>query len=1076
MSSFRKKASLRGLLGVVFCLALIALVAPLAYAQETTGTVEGRVADSTGGRVPGATVKIASATLSREALTDDFGAYRFLQVPPGSYKVTATMTGFNTSVADVTVTVGKIVAVDFSLKVGDVSEQVIVSADSVAKIDPARSSIETNITTNVIDLAPKGTNLTSLLKLSPATRYESNAGGYQVDGASGSENSWVIDGLEVSNFRTGVLNQNNNVPFAMVEEVLVKTSGFNAEFGGATGGVVNVITKSGSNDFHGQVGYEIEPSSLFASPRPALNRFRSGTGNSFVQINEYMHYAKDNFKGHFPSFALGGPIKKDRLWFFSSYAPQIENRDRTTTYYPYKAADVLKAGTAFTGQTVTETYHRQIRTDYFQGRLDASLHDTLRVTGTYIWNPYQEDGLFPHSAINLGGSPPVVNFGGSIGTLRGNQLQQNMGGRNNATNLSTQTIWTPNSTMAASFRFARGFLNEKLNSYYKPQMTRVRCVGGAAPAGVNPGCNPGYDNLPSGNNQIFRDVSIRKNFEGDFSYIVSNLGGRHEFKVGYQNATVTNDVANGYVPYGRVDVYYDRNINDLTGRDDPVSPDAIGAGLLVRFGTVGKASNNAQSLYFQDRWQPIQRLSLNLGIRMEKEDLPSFNGYAPPINFGWFDKVVPRLGFAYDITNSGKSKVFASYARFQDRLRFELPRGSFGGDFYRVDYFEVMPDHQNYDYYTLARILGSNPDILGGKCPITGGSGLSKCQYDYRIASNDPAADIYTGKVDPNLKPLTQEEFTAGYERELQGNHLLGIRYSFKNILHAIEDAGFPTAEGSEAYIIGNPGEGLHKEVSEMFGYAKTVKPQRRYDALEVRLDKRFEGKYTYNLSYTYSRLWGNYSGLASSDEAGRTSPGVNRFFDLPHIGFTAAGVPDNGRLPTDRPHSFKAMASYDFDWFGKTKGGTTLFSLFTTAQSGTPITSYYTLYAAAVLYGRGDRGRTPVYTNTDFAVSHRIKAGERYEARFDITLSNLFNEANVLGVQSNPAYLSASISSLKLPASVTDEPSALNYILTNGIIKEFDQNFLGDTSKPQNKDTALMMPNSFQGGREIRLGIRFNF
>ncbi len=1072
MSSFRKKASFRGLLGLVFFLALIALVAPLAYAQETTGSIEGRVADSTGGRVPGVTVKAEGGTITREALTDDFGAYRFLQMPPGKYKVTATMTGFNTSVAEVDVSAGKIVAVDFTLKVGDVSEQVIVSADSVAKIDPARSAIETNITTNIIDLAPKGTNLTSLLKLSPATRYEANSGGYQVDGASGSENSWIIDGLEVSNFRTGVLNQNNNVPFTMVEEVVVKTSGYTAESGGATGGVVNVITKSGTNAFHGVIGYEFEPSGLAAGPRPALNSFTTGTGPNFLEIDEYLHYRRDDSMSHYPSFQIGGPVVKDKMWFFTSYSPQVSNITRTTTYYPYKSADVKAAGTALTGQTTQETYHRQTRSDYFQTKLDASPHNSLRLTGTYIWNPYQEEGIFPESAISLGGSIPVVNFGSAIGTLTGHNLTERQGGRQNATNVQTQAVWTPSATMAASFRFARGFLNEKLNSYYKPQMTRFRCIG--VPAGVSAGCVSGYDNLPTGNNQIFRDVSIRKNFEGDFSYIVSNFGGRHEFKTGYQNANVTNDVSNGYVPYGRVDVYYDRNMNDLTGRDDPISPTALGAGRLIRFGTVGKASNNSQSLYFQDRWQPIQRLSLNLGVRMEKEDLPSFNGYAPPINFGWFDKVVPRLGFAYDVANSGKSKIFASYARFQDRLRFELPRGSFGGDFYRIDYFEVMPDHANYDYYTLAKILGSNPDVLGGKCPITGGSGLSKCQYDYRIASNDPAADIYTGKVDPNMKPLTQEEFTAGYERELQGSHLLGFRYSYKNVLHAIEDAGFPTPEGSEAYIIGNPGEGLHLETSKMFGYAKAIKPQRRYDALEVRLDKRYTGKYSYNLSYTWSRLWGNYSGLASSDEAGRTSPGVNRFFDLPHIGFTAAGTPDNGRLPTDRPHVFKAMGIYDFDWFGRTKGGTTLFSMFTTAQSGTPITSYYTLYATAVLYGRGNMGRTPIYTNSDFSVSHRVKAGERYEARFDITLSNLFNENNILGVSSNPERISTSVSGLKLP--VSDEPSVLNYLLKNGIVDQYNTNFLNDPAKPERKNKALGRANAYQGGRSIRLGIRFSF
>src|SRR5262249_56967721 len=113
-----------------------------------------------------------------------------------------------------------------------------------------------------IDLLPKGNNMTSLLKISPAARPEALSGagsmgqtsGTQVDGASGSENSFIIDGQEVSNFRTGALNTNNNLPFQFVQEIQIKTSGFEAEYGGATGGGINVMTKGGSKQLHGQRG------------------------------------------------------------------------------------------------------------------------------------------------------------------------------------------------------------------------------------------------------------------------------------------------------------------------------------------------------------------------------------------------------------------------------------------------------------------------------------------------------------------------------------------------------------------------------------------------------------------------------------------------------------------------------------------------------------------------------------------------------------------------------------------------------------------------------------------------------
>lgn len=1069
----RPNTSMKGFLSLamaaLFGAVLFVLASSTALAQgEQGGTIQGTVSDATGARVPGATVKVDGLGFSRTITADSDGFFRMLQVPSGTYKVSISASNFSTAVIDkVEVALGKTTPLEIALKVGNVSEQVNISSEDVVRIDPADNKIQTNITAKVIDALPKGTNMTSLLKLSPAVRAEAKSGQFQVDGASGSENSFIIDGLEVSNFRTGVVNLNNNLPFQFLQEVQIKTSGFEAEFGGATGGVINVVTRGGSNEFHGEAGIQFEPNALWAGPRPFLNGYRTGTGANFVQINEYLRPERDDFTNYFPAFGIGGPIKKDRMWFFMSYAPQIFDTKRTSRYFSTDPRTRTL--------TATESYSSRERQEYFQGRLDASPLNSLRLSATYTWNPFIRDGLIPVGNIALGGAPPTVDFGGSIGRLTGRQLTDRQGGRQNATNVTTQAVWTPNSNLVASFRFSRGFLNEKLNAYFIPQATRFRCLGLGIPAGA--GCALNYDSLPTGNTNLFYDVSTRLNFEGDVSYIVSKFGGRHEFKGGYQNTKVTNSVSRGYVPLGRVDLYYGYTINDLTGRNDPVDPNAIGAGQLIRFGTVGDAFNRAQSIYIQDRWQPFSRLSINAGFRMEKEDLPSFNGFAPPINFGWGDKIVPRVGAAYDLAGSGKSKLFFSFGQFTDRLKFELPRGSFGGDFYRVDYFEISPNNPAYTYYTLARILGTNPDVFGGKCPITGGTGLSKCQYDYRIASNSPGADIYTGLVDPDLKPFRQTELTFGYEQELWNSYLLSVRYSYKNVNDAIEDAGFPTPEGSEAYIIGNPGKGLHAATAKQFGYVKTTTPQRRYDALEIKFDRRFSRNYFYQVNYTYSRLYGNYSGLASSDENGRVSPGVNRFFDLPHLGFTASGAPDNGRLATDRPHVFNAYGSYSFDWFGKAKGNETVFSGFTTIQSGTPQTSVYTLYAESILFGRGDLGRTPTFTQTDMAVQHKFKFGdsERYGLIFEFNVINIFNEANVTSIVTNPAAINPSLAGLKLPATVTDEPKALNYILTNGIVSNF-QAYLNDPALPQRKQTAYGFANGFQGGRQVRLGVRFTF
>ena len=209
-------------------------------------------------------------------------------MPPGTYKLTTTLQGFSTGMAEnVAVAIGKTTTIDFALNVGGVAEQVTVEADS-QRVDVAQTTIQTNVTAAAIENLPKGTNMTSLLKLAPAARQEALSGGFQIDGASGSENSFMIDGLETGNFRTGVLNVNNNLPFEFIQEMSIKTSGFNAEFGGATGGVVSVVTKSGTNSFRGMGGIEFEGSAMNGNPRPTLNSFRSGTGANFVQVNEYL--------------------------------------------------------------------------------------------------------------------------------------------------------------------------------------------------------------------------------------------------------------------------------------------------------------------------------------------------------------------------------------------------------------------------------------------------------------------------------------------------------------------------------------------------------------------------------------------------------------------------------------------------------------------------------------------------------------------------------------------------------------------------------------------------------------------
>ncbi len=365
-----------------------------------------------------------------------------------------------------------------------------------------------------------------------------------------------------------------------------------------------------------------------------------------------------------------------------------------------------------------------------------------------------------------------------------------------------------------------------------------------------------------------------------------------------------------------------------------------------------------------------------------------------------------------------------------------------------------------------ATIIGSNPDPIGGTCPIVGSTGLTRCQLDFRIPSNLPGQPEF-GEVDPDIQAFKQSEFTVGIERDLGRNLLLRGRYTHKQVDVAVEDIGIPVP-GGEAYVIGNPGLGLAREISEASGYVP-LEAVRDFDAVEIAIDRRFADNFYFNSSYTWSRLFGNYAGLASSDENGRTSPNVNRNFDLPFIGFSALGQPDNGRLPTDRPHVVKFSGAYAHNW---SKTNSTELSGFTTFQSGTPVSTRFTLFgvAAQFLNGRGDLGRTEMFTQTDFGVRHRYRFGsdDRFTLVANVDILNLFNEENVLG--RFETFSPTGVTLNTLPGFPTDRTAAEIFFQTQPSSAGITA-FLTPT-----RDVRYNVPNYWQGPRSVRFGFKLQF
>jgi hypothetical protein len=846
---------------------------------------------------------------------------------------------------------------------------------------------------------------------------------------------------------------------------------------------VSVVTRGGSDQFHGEFGAQFETPKFNGAARRLLAS-TAASANVFTRTPEYFTPLKAQGVNFFPTANLSGPVLKNRLWFYGSYSPQIFNTEVDTQYFTQQPA-------ATRTYITTERYTRRTKYEYAFARLDANPFNKLRLTGTFLWNPVIQEGSIPGTSFSNVTSTafgfdnvPSANFGGSIGRLVGNQYTSKQGGRQTSNTVTFAGVYTPTSNLVIDGRYSRGYLNEKLGNYFIP--TFFPQISGCTNTSSNPTIV--FPCQTTGANSITnKDISIRTSYEFSGTYIFK-LGGRHELKGGYQRYTIFNDVQSGNNAIGQLRFFIGQNQLISTLQPGVTNtPGAIGSGSFRRQGTNGSGSNLSQGIFIQDKYQPFSRLTINLGVRIEKENLPSFNQYPSAINFGWGDKIAPRLGFKYDLFGDGKSTIFASYGRFFDRVKFALPRGLFGGDVFLEDYFEIFPGDVSTGF-NIANIVGgfTGPSV----CPTTGfiaAGARSRCQRNLRVNANEPGAGIYTGfgAVDPNLKPFRQTEFTIGTERQLSKDYVLRVRYTFKNVDEAVEDAGFVNSAGSEAYIIGNPGRGLHAESLQTFGYQKIASPQRRYDGLEFVLEKRLSNNWYFNANYTYSRLFGNYTGLASSDEAhlvdGRLAPGVSRAFDLPFIGFTAEGKPDNGPLPTDRPHVLNFFGAYIFNWMGS-KTNTTEFSAFQTVTSGTPqTTSIYgqSSVTPQIFYHRGDLGRTPVFSQTDFSVTHRYKFGkdDRFTMAFDLNFLNLWDQDTVTGIYPTMNTTTGRPNDAALfPAPITAGQRPVLYAngYTSGALLQRIENWIATT--PDSRDNRYKMPQLFQTPRQVRFGFRLLF
>jgi outer membrane receptor protein involved in Fe transport len=1005
---------MRGRRLVVVVWAVLCVTAA-ASAQERSGSIAGSVKDSSGAILPGATVQAKSPSLVgiQTAVSDDQGNYRFPALTPGIYEITASLQGFTVAkIDDVKLALGQVLRIDLALALATLTETVQVIAESPI-IDVKQNSAVSSITTETIERIPKARDFTDLIRTAPGTQQERKSG-IQIDGAGGAEHRYVIDGMDTTGIRTGVSGQ--EMPIDFVQEVQVKSSGYNAEFRATTGGVISAITKTGSNTFHGSAGYYFSNNSFNGKPRQTLRQNPADQSKA-----EYILTPDDEFSRQEPTFSLGGPVLRNRAWFYVGYVPEIDRTRRTVTFRTNQQLatfDQNEVDHNLIGNITTQlnrsmrlkfsTNQQQLR-DVPGPTGNAGNFPTIEPDGTSTSNPT----LFP--------SPIVLDtfddfYVGSLDWVVNPKLFANV-------TVGLYDYGTHGSGAGEQLRHSFSASNFQTASFNFPEIPdSLRFVNG-------------YADFPTSSVTKFDDFT-RHALNGDVTYY-ANKWGQHSMKAGFQYERIGNSRLGG-AQYPTINLSWGAERAALDGRR---VRGTYGFYSVTRVYNSGDVHTNGLGIFLQDAWTVGQNVTLNLGLRTDREEIPSYTEGNQGIKFGFKDKISPRVGFAWDVRGDGKWKGYGSWGMFYDTSKLEMPRGLFGSE-HSVAYYYTL------DTFDWPSIQCGHPPVSGPGCP-----GTYIEQVDSRHAANE--ADNFL--IDPTLKPIRTREFTLGMDHELNQRLSLGVRYARKRFDRAIEDTGVLVPNVGEVFRITNPGERLGENVLRDFAGCTTCpnqpKPTRDYDGVELRLRKNLSDRWQMTTTYLYSRLYGNYSGLTSSDENNRNSPSVNRFFDGQYYSFDRQGQPVFGFLQTDRPHVFKIEGSYDLPW------GTGI-GLYWLAESGTPLqTEMRQKNIPFFPFGRGDLGRTPVYSRTDLFLQHDVRLWGGHKINLGLNIENLFDQDTVTRTYTLPYRDTFNVSD-QVFFSGTFDPVALATAAPG-------------TYRP---DARFGLADQYQARREMRLQVRYTF
>ena len=603
---------------------------------STAGALSGTVSDDTGAVLPGVTVELSGPALqgTRAAVTDGTGRYRFVSVPPGDhYQVSASLPGFQSLTKnEFRVSLGQEATMNITLTVS-LEESITVTADSPL-VDITRTTTGVNITASQFDSLPTARSFQALTAMAPGVSMDmadSRPGALEnspaVGASSAPENNYIIDGLSTTDIQYGTSGTNLTMNF--VEEVQVMTGGYPAEYGRSTGGVFNVITKSGGNEFHGDVFGYFQKSDWSSSATRAREK----------PITRYSNEIDNSDFG----FSLGGPIVKDKLWFFGAYDPT----DRTTYY-----------GQVTGGNNPVVGRSREVarETSFYAGKLTFAISPNHTLQATTFGDPQTREGHVTKPEVDL-------------------------------INRQSLDEGTTNYNLHYTGVFSSSFLIEA--NVGRAQQDTTTTPYDAAATAVPRQVDETGGLYWYGGNQRVGDQKAKRD---SYALKLAAYLGTHELKVGADSES--NDFDSQLTE--RWYRYYGQTAPASSGCTlaEPVNGSTQCWQLRAQtYDLNGSGTTDNQAFFVQDQWRALPNLQVNLGLRYEVQELTSALGVRVGVEERHVDSLkldnnwAPRVGIVWDPMKNGRSKVYASAGRFFEAIPLDLNLRAINGEVYDFERF-----------------------------------------------------------------------------------------------------------------------------------------------------------------------------------------------------------------------------------------------------------------------------------------------------------------------------------------------------------------------------------------------------